>query len=129
MQTYTRRGRISCLAVRRMSRAGGGAIVILTLASGGGLAFGAAVERLTTPNVTARVSVGSASEAPPIQSIPTSRDQRYGGPPWSSTAASLANVFDGWYPVAPGATPHTVDTTIRHVVDSSYDDPPGRSRP
>jgi hypothetical protein len=99
MQT-SRPRRISRLAVGGRIRDAGGAIVILALASGGGLGFGAVAEGLTTPDVTTQVS--------------------------APTGASLADVFDGWYVEAQGATPHTAGTTIRHVVDRWYDEPAGR---
>jgi hypothetical protein len=100
-------------------------IVLLIVASGLAVGFGATVERLTTPDVATRVSVDTMSAVPSVRSVTETWDQRYDGPPWAPRGESLANVFDGWYDDRTAATARTTGTARRHVVDRWYDEPAG----
>jgi hypothetical protein len=97
METHATVGPIGPLAAGGQRRAAvGGAIVILVLASGSALCFGAIVERLTTTSdTTARASIVGALE---FQKIPSVRRVVDCGPdaPGAITDSSLANMFDGW---------------------------------
>jgi hypothetical protein len=107
METHATVGLIGRLAARGSYRADlGGAIVILALATGSALGFGAVVDRLTTSATVAPASIAGASE---VQLILTAPHVGNGGQdvPGAVTDSSLANVFDGWYYDAPSVTPST----------------------
>jgi hypothetical protein len=79
------------------------AVVVLIVASGRAISFGAVVECLTTVGVV-------------------TADQRYEATPLS-IGPSLVDVFDGWYNDPTAATPWTAGAARRHVVDRWWDEP------
>ena len=84
----------------------GGAIVILALATGSALGFGAVVDRLTTSATVAPASIAGVSE---VQLVLTASHVANGGQdvPGAVTDSSLAKVVDGWNYDAPSVTPPT----------------------
>jgi len=119
---------------RQYQTAACGAAVIFVVASGFAVGFGAVVDRVITPDPTARASVAGPREIKPLQSAPPEPAP----PPWfpnvdrphdapeALTDSSLADVFDGWYYDAPAITP--VTTTRRPEQGLRNDSAPNELR-